>query len=130
MLLNDKAVSSAEAAQQSALTLAYLGDSVYELLVREMLVAHSHKKNGKLHFEATHFVSAKAQSEFFDKIADVLTEEELSVYKRGRNSDAVPPKNTDVVVYKRATGLETLFGYLYLSGKTDRVEELFDLMIK
>lgn len=130
MLLNDKPVSSAEAAQQSALTLAYLGDAVFELLVREMLVVNSHKTNGKLHFEATHFVSAKAQSEFVDRITDTLTPEELSVYKRGRNSDAVPPKNTDVAVYKRATGLETLFGYLYLSGRTERVEELFELMVK
>ena len=129
MLLNDNAVSPAEASQQSALTLAYLGDAVYELLVREKLVIHSHKTNGKLHFEATRFVSAKAQSEFVEKILGTLTPEELSVYKRGRNSDAVPPKNTDVAVYKRATGLETLFGYLYLSGRTDRIEELFEIMV-
>jgi len=127
MLLNDRPVSAAEASQQSALTLAYLGDAVFELLVREMLVI---KTNGKLHFEATHFVSAKAQSEFVDKIMGIMTTEELAVYKRGRNSDAVPPKNTDVAVYKRATGLETLFGYLYLSGKAERIEELFELMVK
>ena len=125
MLLNDRPVSAAEASQQSALTLAYLGDAVFELLV-----INSHKTNGKLHFEATHFVSAKAQSEFVDKIMGIMTTEELAVYKRGRNSDAVPPKNTDVAVYKRATGLETLFGYLYLSGKTERIEELFELMVK
>lgn len=83
MLLNDNAVSPAEASQQSALTLAYLGDAVYELLVREKLVIHSHKTNGKLHFEATRFVSAKAQSEFVEKILGTLTPEELSVYKRG-----------------------------------------------
>ena len=130
MLLNDRPVSAAEASQQSALTLAYLGDAVFELLVREMLVINSHKTNGKLHFEATHFVSAKAQSEFVDKIMGIMTTEELAVYKRGRNSDAVPPKNTDVAVYQRATGLETLFGYLYLSGKTERIEELFELMVK
>ena len=62
MLLNDRPVSAAEASQQSALTLAYLGDAVFELLVREMLVINSHKTNGKLHFEATNLVSAKAQS--------------------------------------------------------------------
>ncbi len=109
MLLNDRPVSAAEASQQSALTLAYLGDAVFELLVREMLVINSHKTNGKLHFEATHFVSAKAQSEFVDKIMGIMTTEELAVYKRGRNSDAVPEKHRRCGLQTR-NGLETLFG--------------------
>lgn len=128
MLVNDKVISCHDAAQISPLTLAYLGDGVYELLVREKLVLRSNKSNGKLHFEATHFVSAKAQSEFVEKIMDILTEEEIAVYKRGRNSDAVPPKNTELSDYKRATGLEALFGYLYLSGQMERVEFLFGKM--
>ena len=74
-----------------------------------MLVINSHKTNGKLHFEATYFVSAKAQSEFVDKIMGIMTTEELAVYKRGRNSDAVPRK-TPTLRFTNAQRLETLFG--------------------
>ena len=114
-----------EAAMYSPLTLAYLGDCVYELLVRETLVRKGNKPNGKLHGEATKFVSSKGQSEAFLKIEHILTEEEIAVFKRGRNAHSVPNKNNDADEYRRATGLETLFGYLRLCGDDDRIEELF-----
>ena len=119
-----------EAAMYSPLTLAYLGDCVYELLVRETLVRKGNKPNGKLHGEATKFVSSKGQSEAILKIEHILTEEEIAVFKRGRNAHSVPNKNNDADEYRRATGLETLFGYLRLCGDDDRIEELFREIIK
>ncbi|MBO5299353.1 MAG: ribonuclease III [Clostridia bacterium] len=119
-----------EAAMYSPLTLAYLGDCVYELLVRETLVRKGNKPNGKLHGEATKFVSSKGQSEAFLKIEHILTEEEIAVFKRGRNAHSVPNKNSDADEYRRATGLETLFGYLRLCGDDERIADLFKEIIK
>ena len=129
MLRNDHPVPEATARNYSPLTLAYLGDGVYELLVRETLLLNRNASNGALHRQALPYVSARGQSDGAEKILPLLTEEETAVYKRGRNSDAVGGKNTDVIQYKRATGLEALFGYLYLCGKTDRLEELFTIII-
>ena len=125
MLRNDHPISEAQARQYSPLTLAYLGDGVYELLVRETLVLQENRPNGKVHREALQFVSATAQSNGLEAILPLLTETEEAIFKRGRNSDAVGHRNSDVIQYKRATGLETLFGYLYLIGNTERLEELF-----
>ena len=119
-----------EAAMYSPLTLAYLGDCVYELLVRETLVRKGNKPNGKLHGEATKFVSSKGQSEAFLKIEHILTEEEIAIFKRGRNAHSVPNKNNDADEYRRATGLETLFGYLRLCGDDERIADLFKEIIK
>ena len=128
MLRNDHPITEAEARQYSPLTLAYLGDGVYELLVRETLVLKNNRPNGQLHREALQFVSAKGQSDGLEAILPLLTEEEQAMFKRGRNSDAAGHRNSDIIQYKRATGLETLFGYLYLTGKTDRLEELFRIL--
>lgn len=125
MLRNNHPISESEARQYSPLTLAYLGDCVYELLVRETLVLRDNRPNGQLHREALQYVSAKGQSDGLEAILPLLTEEELAIFKRGRNSDAIGHRNSDIIQYKRATGLETLFGYLYLVGNTDRLEELF-----
>ena len=128
MLKNDHPISESAAKQYSPLTLAYLGDGVYELLVRETLVLQENRPNGQLHREALRFVSAKAQSDGLEGILPLLTEVEEAMFKRGRNSDAVGHRNSDMIQYKRATGLETLFGYLYLSGQTQRLEELFTVI--
>ena len=128
MLQNEHPLSQREALQYSPLTLAYLGDGVYELMVRDRLIRRKNCPNGTLHREALHFVSATAQSDGLEAILPLLTEEEEALYKRGRNSDAVGHRNSDVIQYKRATGLETLFGYLYLTGQTDRLTELFDVL--
>ncbi len=125
MLKNDHPISESQARQYSPLTLAYLGDGVYELLVRETLVLQENRPNGQLHRHALQFVSATAQSDGLEAILPILTEKEEAIFKRGRNSDAVGHRNSDVIQYKRATGLEALFGYLYLIGSTDRLEELF-----
>ncbi len=130
MLKNDHPITPAAAKQYSPLTLAYLGDGVYELLVREALVLQENRPNGQLHREALQFVSATAQSNGLEAILPLLTEGEEAIFKRGRNSDAVGHRNSDMIQYKRATGLETLFGYLYLTGETQRLEELFDRIYK
>jgi len=114
--------------QLSPLVLAFLGDSVFELLVREKIVAEGNAPVGKLHHKAVHYVCAGAQAEAFHVIEPLLTEEEQAIYKRGRNAKSQPPKNADPLEYRVATGLEALFGYLYASEQHDRVKELFELI--
>ena len=114
--------------QLSPLTLAFIGDGVYSMLVRERLVK-TNRPVGELHKMSVELVNAKAQSNAFDKIAGVLTEEETVIYKRGRNANGTHhPKNTDVLIYRRATGVEALFGYLYLSNMHERLYELFEII--
>lgn len=107
--------------QYSPLTLAYLGDCVYELYVRSRLLERGNAPIYTLHKRATKFVNASAQAEFFCKIEDKLTEKEKDIYRRGRNAKSRPPKNADMIDYKMATGLEALLGYLYLSGEEERL---------
>lgn len=112
-----------ELSQISAASLAYLGDSVLEIFVRERLVLRGVKTPS---VESLKYVTAPAQSEAVEKILPQLTEEESDVYRRGRNCvHSGVPKNATPAQYRRATGLETLFGYLYLSGENDRLRELF-----
>ena len=111
-------------------TLAYIGDSVYELYIREHLVRNSREVANKLHLKTIKYVSAKAQEYIINNIYEILTEEEKEVYKRGRNANASTiPKNTDVVVYKKATGFEAVIGYLYLTKQIDRLNELLSLSV-
>ena len=130
MFINITPTDKRSAAQYSPLALAYLGDCVYELNVREHLLLKANKSNGKLHTEALQYVSASAQATFYKKILETLTDEELAVFKRGRNSNASPHKNSDVGEYKAATGLETLIGYLYLSGQNERLAQLFKIIFE
>ena len=114
------------AKQLSPLNLAFIGDCVYEMLVRESLVLEANRPVNDLHRESVKYVSAKAQTEAFEKIKDMLTEEETAVYKRGRNAKVGhSPKSATEGEYHCATGVEALFGYLYLSEQTDRIKELF-----
>lgn len=110
----------------SALDLAFVGDGVYGLLVREMLARDGSRPVGELHRMAVAYVNATAQAEAYDRIAPLLTEQEQAVYRRGRNGGAHPPKNANPGDYAKATGLEALFGYLYLNGAQERVRELFE----
>ena len=106
--------------------LAYLGDCVLEMLVRETLVRRGLSKSGHLNSEALHYVRASAQAEAMERILPMLTEGELQAYKRGRNSGHLNvPKNASPAQYRMATGMETLFGWLHLAKQTDRIEELF-----
>ena len=109
----------------SPLTLAYLGDVVYELIIRNMLVKKGNCPVNKLHRAAIGYVKAGAQARIMDRIEPLLTEEETAIYRRGRNSkSATMPKHAGVMEYRRATGLESVFGYLYLTGQTQRLREL------
>lgn len=118
-----------EANQYGAAALAFLGDAVYEQLVREMIVRRANMPAAKLHNEAVRYVCCEFQSQAVERIFDRLTEEEQSVYKRGRNSDGItPPKHSSAQDYRRATGLECLFGYLRLMGDTERISELFKMI--
>ncbi len=111
-------------------TLAFLGDAVYELYARQMLVETANMPVNKLHLLAVERVRASFQSNAYSIIEEHLTEEEQAIWKRGRNANGVKaPKNADPVEYRRATGLETLFGYLFLQGKSDRLEELFQMIM-
>lgn len=117
--------------QYNTLNLAFLGDAVYSLLVRERLVKSSALSSGKLHKMSVDYVSAAAQSEAAKKLLPVLSGEELEIFKRGRNAHPHhSPKNQTEGDYHYATGLETLFGRLYLDGKTDRLNELFEYIDK
>lgn len=105
--------------------LAYVGDAIYELIIRKYLISTKLNNVNKLQNEAIKYVSAKAQAKFLDKIIDanILTKEELSTVSRARNyKPNSKPKNTDIKTYKKATALEALFGMLYLSNNKDRLE--------
>ena len=111
----------------SVLGLAYIGDGVFELLVRMWLISRGHTAVSDLHRCAVKIVNASAQRRFFENIRELLSEEELAVYHRGRNAkvNSVPP-HSSVSDYHCATGLETLFGWLYLKSETDRIRFLFE----
>lgn len=115
----------------SNLGLAHIGDCVYELLCRSYLCAQGKHTVGNLHKETVQLVKAPAQAKFVEKLLPHLTEEELSFYRRGKNSHVhAVPKGATPAEYAKATGLETLFGALYLAGKTDRINELFRIMME
>ncbi len=110
----------------SALGLAHIGDAVFELLVRTELCGGGLAKNGNLHRETVARVCAPAQAAFVDRLLPMLTEEEAAVYRRGRNAHVhAIPKNATPAEYGKATGLEALFGALYLLGRQERIEALY-----
>ena len=115
----------------SNLGLAHIGDSVFEVLCRSYLCARGGKNVGNLHRETVALVKAPSQARFAEKLLPVLTEDELAYYRRGKNSHVhAVPKGATPVEYAKATGLETLFGALYLAGQTDRLNELFHIMME
>lgn len=124
-------MDKAEIDAMSVLALAHMGDCVYELQVRRMLCCRGTLRVDRLHKDTVAFVCAKAQAVAARKILPSLTSEELAVYKRGRNAHShAAPKNTTEGEYHAATGLETLFGWLYLRSEQSRIEELFALAMK
>lgn len=127
--LFDIALSERELDAISTLALAHIGDCVYELLVRTYLLRRGEHTNRRVHEATLAYVSAPAQARAAEKILPRLTEEERAVWKRGRNSYVNSiPKNASVADYHAATGLEALFGWLYLRGERGRAGELFDLI--
>ncbi len=114
----------------SNLGLAHLGDGVFELMVRSWLVLHGKATSRGLHKATVYFVQAPSQARMAEKIIPVLTEEEADVFRRGRNtSPHTVPKAASREEYQTATAVEALFGYLYLQGKHQRLNELFTLMM-
>ncbi len=113
----------------SNLGLAHMGDCVFEILCRGYLCAKGGKNVGNLHRDTINMVKATSQAKFMDTLLSHLTEEELSFYRRGKNSHVhAVPKSCTPAEYAKATGLEALFGALYLAGETDRINELFKLV--
>lgn len=110
----------------SPITLAFVGDGVYELMVRERLAAEANRPTGVLHKMTVAMVRAEAQAQAFEKIKPLLTERELAVFKRGRNAKTVRGGDD----YHCATGFETLIGYLYLTEEIERLRELFSVIIQ
>ena len=110
----------------SNLGLAHMGDCVFEILCRGYLCAQGEKTVGQLHHDTIQMVKATSQAKFVDKLLPLLTEEELAYYRRGKNAHVhAVPKSATPAEYAKATGLEALFGALYLAGKTQRLNELF-----
>jgi len=109
----------------SPLNLAYIGDAVFELYVRNHIISSRESVN-KLHKKAKDIVSAEAQAKMYALIVDMLTEEEHAILKRGRNAKSFTvAKNASISAYRHATGIEALFGYLFLKGEHERLSELF-----
>lgn len=113
--------------EYSSAALAYLGDSVIEVMTRQRLVETGMNDIGLLNRLSRRYVQATAQSDAVEKILPLLTEEELAVYKRGRNAHTTTvPKSANAGQYRRATGMETLFAFLYLEKRQDRMNELYE----
>ena len=109
----------------SPLTLAYIGDGIYEIVIRTVIVDEANRQVHKIHKAASELVKAQAQAKMIFAIQDLLTEEEMTIYKRGRNAKAVTrAKNASMSDYRTATGFEALMGWLYLTGKSERMMEL------
>lgn len=117
--------NEADADSYSPLVLAYIGDCIYDLIIKSMVISGGNKQVHRLHEETSSYVQASAQSLMMRTMQQHLTEEEHAVYRRGRNTKSVSPaKNQTITDYRRATGFEALLGYLYLKKRYDRLLEL------
>lgn len=116
--------------QMSPLVWAYMGDAVYEKFIREYVIRQGLCKNGLLHKKSIKYVSANGQVKILRSIEEKLTEEELDIVRRGRNSNPHShAKNADIVDYKYATGFEALIGYLYLTEQNERLNEILNMCV-
>ena len=123
-------LSRHDAKQKSPVELAFIGDAVYEVLVREHISLTHDAPPSELHRMATSYVRAEAQHTALEYISSSLSEEEADMARRGRNANKITSsRNADPADYRAATGLETLFGYLYLTGETERIRELFEMIV-
>jgi ribonuclease-3 family protein len=115
----------------NGLTLAYIGDAQYELMVRKYLIDKGIRKVDNLHKQAVQFTCAEGQEKAFNIIEEYLSEQEFGIFKRGRNSKTDrKARSASIASYRRATGFESLIGYLYINKKTERLKELFDIITK
>ncbi len=109
----------------SPLTMAYIGDGIYEIVIRTVIVDQANRQVNKIHNASADLVKAQTQAQLIHLIMDKLTEEEVAIYKRGRNAKAITrAKNASMSDYRTATGFETLMGWLYLTNQSDRMMEL------
>lgn len=124
--IKDKfAIGNQDIRTVSPLTLAYIGDSIYDLIIRTIVVCQGNKQVNKMHKEVSAYVKAHGQVMMFEAIEELLTEDEMAVYKRGRNAKSyTSAKNATKIDYRKATGYEALLGYLYLQNEMNRVLEL------
>lgn len=112
----------------SPLVLAYIGDGIYELIIRTLIVSKGNIPVNKMHKKSASLVKAATQSAMMDVLMEELTEEEITMFKRGRNAkSATSAKNATIHDYRRATGFEALMGYLYLTGQSDRMTRLIQI---
>lgn len=119
------AVKEVDVRAYSPLTLAYIGDAVYDVIIRTVVVERSNRPANELHKKTSSFVKAQTQAEMIEALLPLLSEEEEAVYKRGRNAKSyTSAKNASIGDYRKATGFEALIGYLYLQDRTERVLEL------
>lgn len=124
-LTNEFQLSNQDIRTYSPLTLAYIGDGIYDIIIRTVIVTGGNAPVNKLHREVSALVKASAQMNLLHAIEDQLTEEEMSVFKRGRNAKSfTSAKNASITEYRIATGFEALMGYLYLTNRMDRCVEL------
>lgn len=115
----------------NGLSLAFIGDAVYEIMVREHLLENGSLQVGKLHKMAVEYVRASYQADVFDFLEPIVDEEERGILHRGRNASATHvPKGANAIEYRKATGVESLFGWLYLEGKNERIKELFRMILE
>ena len=127
---NFKTLDKSDLKKENPQVLAFVGDGVYTLFIRNKIVLEHHAKSGELHKLTTDYVKASKQSVTIEKLMPILTEDEMSVYKRARNyKTASVAKNASVVDYKRATGLEAVLGYLYLAGDQERLNYILSVCI-
>ena len=123
-------LNNSELHAMSALGLAHIGDAVFELMVRTWLTTCGTVTAKRMHDKTVAFVSAKAQARASERILPRLSEQETAIFKRGRNTHVNSvPRGSTYEEYHIATGMEALFGYLYLSGETDRLHELFEMIV-
>jgi ribonuclease-3 family protein len=129
--ITNRKLDKAQVGMIHPLVLAYIGDTVYDLFVRTLLIHSCDASVHQLHMRSISFVNAGSQSETLHEIEDLLTEDEKSIVRRGRNAKSgTIPKNADVADYRRATGFESLLGYLYLTGQEERLIEIFGYVLK
>lgn len=126
-------MSKVDYKQLNGLALAYVGDAIYEIYIRDYLVSQGKTRPNQLHKTATHYVSAKAQAALMKQMLDenLLSDEEISFYRRGRNAKSyTSAKNADITTYRISTGFEALMGYLHLTGQKERLETLIHWCIE
>lgn len=113
------------------LALAYMGDAVYEVFIRQFVMSQPNQRPNHLHRTSTRYVSAKAQAKALERWMPLLSEEEVDIVKKGRNAKSgSSPKNTDILVYRHSTAFECLLGWLYYTGQQARLEELMRLTVE